>query len=39
MPKPPSPRWADTIKVVIGSLGAFVELATKAVKLWQSVHR
>jgi hypothetical protein len=40
MSNPSSPnRWRDTVNAVIVSLGALVELATKVVKLWQSVHR
>jgi hypothetical protein len=40
MPKSSSPnRWANTVKAVLGSLGALLELATKAVKLWQSIHQ
>lgn len=31
--------WASTLKVVLSLLGTLIELATKAVKLWQSIHR
>jgi hypothetical protein len=40
MKQPSSPiRWASKVTALLGSLGALLELATKAVKLWRSFHQ